>query len=124
MELFYEDSMVTPLPCDIRHYFHTECIEEWLSYNKCCPLCKTPVTLEEIERVAKMYALKIQQANNIEQSQAEKEEVGYGQMASSKRSSATGFGNCASHSRMGPSFDYNKTLNSRHSNESGPSLIR
>ena len=24
---FDEDSMVTPLPCDIRHYFHTACIE-------------------------------------------------------------------------------------------------
>ena len=24
---FTEESLVTPLPCDIRHYFHTACIE-------------------------------------------------------------------------------------------------
>jgi hypothetical protein len=26
LEDFKEDSEVTPLPCDMRHYFHTECI--------------------------------------------------------------------------------------------------
>lgn len=26
---FDQDSEVTPLPCDVRHYFHTHCIEEW-----------------------------------------------------------------------------------------------
>ena len=30
---FDEDSLVTPLPCDIRHYFHTDCIEQWLMIN-------------------------------------------------------------------------------------------
>ena len=52
---FDEDSMVTPLPCDIRHYFHTNCIEQWLEINPLCPLCKSPVTPEEIERVASLY---------------------------------------------------------------------
>ena len=52
---FNEDSLVTPLPCDIRHYFHTSCIEQWLEINPSCPLCKTPVTPEEIERVASLY---------------------------------------------------------------------
>ena len=49
---FDEDSLVTPLPCDIRHYFHTTCIEQWLAINASCPLCKSPVTIQEIERVA------------------------------------------------------------------------
>mmetsp|Transcript_11579 Transcript_11579/g.15676 ORF Transcript_11579/g.15676 Transcript_11579/m.15676 type:complete len:121 (+) Transcript_11579:638-1000(+) len=48
---FDEDALVTPLPCDIRHYFHTGCIEQWLVLNPSCPLCKSPVTVEEIERV-------------------------------------------------------------------------
>ena len=42
---FDEDSLVTPLPCDIRHYFHTTCIEQWLMVNASCPLCKSPVTI-------------------------------------------------------------------------------
>ena len=58
---FDEDSQVTPLPCDIRHYFHTACIEQWLMVNAMCPLCKTPVTLEEISRVAEMYQRKLVQ---------------------------------------------------------------
>ena len=56
---FDEESMVTPLPCDIRHYFHTTCIEQWLMVNASCPLCKSRVTLEEINRVAQMYQSKL-----------------------------------------------------------------
>lgn len=26
---FGDNDDVTPLPCDIRHYFHTSCIEDW-----------------------------------------------------------------------------------------------
>ena len=26
---YTEEDFVTPLPCDIRHYFHTECVEDW-----------------------------------------------------------------------------------------------
>ena len=58
---FDEDALVTPLPCDIRHYFHTACIEQWLLINASCPLCKTSVTLEEIDRVAQMYQRKLNQ---------------------------------------------------------------
>ena len=57
---FTEDDMVTPLPCDIRHYYHTKCIEEWLLINACCPLCKTEVTQEEIARVASLYQRKLE----------------------------------------------------------------
>ena len=56
---FDSESLVTPLPCDIRHYFHTDCIEQWLVINACCPVCRSPVTLEEIERVAMMYQGKL-----------------------------------------------------------------
>lgn len=56
---FNEDSLVTPLPCDIRHYFHTACIEQWLMENPMCPLCRSPVTAEEISRVAQLYQRKL-----------------------------------------------------------------
>lgn len=66
LEDFDEDSQVTPLPCDIRHYFHTSCIEEWLHINACCPLCKTSVTLEEIEKVAQIYQLKLKECEKMQ----------------------------------------------------------
>ena len=52
-----EDCQVTPLPCDIRHYYHTECIELWLATKTVCPLCQTPVTPEAIEEVAQKYQM-------------------------------------------------------------------
>lgn len=27
---FNSEAQITPLPCNINHYFHTECIIEWL----------------------------------------------------------------------------------------------
>lgn len=33
-------SKVTMLPCDSRHYFHTECIQNWTERHNSCPLCK------------------------------------------------------------------------------------
>ena len=40
LEVFKDLDEVTPLPCDIRHYFHSRCIEEWCLSNNTCPLCK------------------------------------------------------------------------------------
>ena len=56
---FEGGTMVTPLPCDIRHYFHTPCIEQWLMINASCPLCKNAVTPKELERVAMLYRKKL-----------------------------------------------------------------
>ena len=44
---------ITPLPCDERHYFHSECIENWLKNNNSCPLCKKPITLEDLKKQKK-----------------------------------------------------------------------
>ena len=49
---YKEDDYITPLPCDIRHYFHTDCIEDWFKTRACCPICRKPVTKEDIEKVA------------------------------------------------------------------------
>lgn len=57
---FEETDMVTPLPCDIRHYFHTECIENWLQTKNNCPLCKTDVTLQTIKSTSENFSKEIQ----------------------------------------------------------------
>ena len=54
---FTMDSTVTPMPCPGRHYFHTECIEEWMQEtpNPACPVCQVEITPDEIDDKAKEY---------------------------------------------------------------------
>lgn len=41
MEEFKEgEDFVTPLACDARHMYHSDCIEQWLKNDNCCPFCK------------------------------------------------------------------------------------
>ena len=37
---FEAEELVTVLPCDVRHYFHSECIRDWSKRSTTCPLCK------------------------------------------------------------------------------------
>ena len=46
---FKEDQEVTPLPCDIRHYFHTECIKNWLKEKTKCPLCNKEIKEDDMK---------------------------------------------------------------------------
>jgi E3 ubiquitin-protein ligase DOA10 len=48
---YTEESEVTPLPCDYRHYFHTQCIESWFERNNTCPLCKKVITKEDMDNM-------------------------------------------------------------------------
>ena len=36
-------SVISILPCDGRHYYHKECIDEWLEQSKKCPICKADI---------------------------------------------------------------------------------
>jgi len=44
---FGEGDTVSPLHCNVRHAFHTDCIVQWLTSNPVCPLCKTDITSKE-----------------------------------------------------------------------------
>jgi hypothetical protein len=46
-EKFAAEDNVTPLPCDTKHYFHSECIVNWFnsqSQKESCPLCRKQFT--------------------------------------------------------------------------------
>ena len=45
---FESSDMVTQLPCDKRHYFHSACIERWSMTHNDCPLCKAPFDAESL----------------------------------------------------------------------------
>ena len=47
MEKFKKNQNITPLPCDTRHYFHSDCISAWLESSKKCPFCNTEVGLDK-----------------------------------------------------------------------------
>jgi hypothetical protein len=40
---YEHDSIITILPCDGKHYYHKECIGEWLEVSKKCPICKADI---------------------------------------------------------------------------------
>jgi hypothetical protein len=64
---FGEDDDVTPLPCDIRHYFHTACIEDWFKQNTTCPLCKKVITKESLEEFEKEFEKKCKDMERIDE---------------------------------------------------------
>ena len=46
---FQPNEMVTVLPCDVRHYFHANCIQDWSrKEHSTCPLCKKEFTADQI----------------------------------------------------------------------------
>ena len=46
---FEEKANIILLPCDEKHYFHSDCIKEWLKRNNSCPLCKKEITKEALK---------------------------------------------------------------------------
>ena len=48
LEPFTASDQVTPLPCDKRHYFHSNCIQEWSQNHNDCPLCKKEFTADSL----------------------------------------------------------------------------
>jgi len=48
MEKFHDGmDSITPLSHNRHHFFHTNCIQEWLKNNNVCPICRTEIKPEE-----------------------------------------------------------------------------
>lgn len=52
-EEFKENDQVTPLSCDVRHYFHTACIEQWIKTKNECPLCRQEINANDLKEFDK-----------------------------------------------------------------------
>ena len=55
MEVFIHGVKVTALPCDERHYFHSDCILSWSERHRNCPLCKKPYDARDIMNFNKKF---------------------------------------------------------------------
>ena len=53
MEDYKPEDETIALPCDSRHFFHADCITGWLKTNNSCPLCKKPITMEDLKKQKK-----------------------------------------------------------------------
>ena len=53
MEDYKGEDETIALPCDSRHFFHAECITGWLKTNNSCPLCKKPITMDDLKKQKK-----------------------------------------------------------------------
>lgn len=38
---YFQGEKIRTMPC--LHYFHTECIDKWLSKGRICPICKLDI---------------------------------------------------------------------------------
>jgi len=41
------------LSCDVRHYFHTNCIEKWIVTKNECPLCRKEINAKDLKEFDK-----------------------------------------------------------------------
>jgi len=44
---YEEGQEIRFLPCDTRHHFHQDCVDEWLLVNATCPICRARIIPEE-----------------------------------------------------------------------------
>ena len=56
---FENDSIVTPLPCEMRHYFHADCTELWMKDSSSCPVCHCEIEPKVIIETSRKYKRKV-----------------------------------------------------------------
>ena len=47
---FERGDQVTPLRCDMRHTFHSDCIAEWFQENNICPTCRRYISPDDMRQ--------------------------------------------------------------------------
>lgn len=52
LDKFTTKSKVSPLACDIKHYFHTKCISQWIQTKNQCPLCRQVIRTEDLRELS------------------------------------------------------------------------
>lgn len=55
MQQYGPNDMITTLSCNEKHFFHTHCIEKWISNRNQidlsgpkCPICRSPIKVEDV----------------------------------------------------------------------------
>lgn len=43
LQSYLEGDAFRELPCDPRHHFHVQCVDDWLKLNATCPVCRKPL---------------------------------------------------------------------------------
>ena len=46
---FFKKDQVVPLPCNLDHVFHIECLLSWADHNYTCPICRHPIIKSQSE---------------------------------------------------------------------------
>ena len=64
MQEFNEDSVVTPLSCNVKHIFHSECIEQWFKTKNECPLCREEITPAGLKEFSKNIEFELQKLSH------------------------------------------------------------
>jgi len=57
---FDQESTVTPLSCNVKHIFHSECIEQWFKTKNECPLCREEITPAGLKEFSKNIEIELQ----------------------------------------------------------------
>jgi hypothetical protein len=52
---FEEHDEVTPLPCDVRHVFHAQCVETWMNTKNTCPYCSKVIEEKQVIEMVNKY---------------------------------------------------------------------
>ena len=63
MDVFVEGQKTIVLPCDMRHYFHSDCILVWSRGHRNCPLCNVVFDeriVREFSQTLENYALNVE----------------------------------------------------------------
>ena len=60
---FVEGEKVVPLSCNVQHYFHEQCIKQWIRTKTQCPLCRAEINAKDLAEFNKNLDQELQRAS-------------------------------------------------------------